>query len=74
MEVKGEEHAVLVRGVVDQLVPWYLGGTFWPRTDETDWFRHIVREYNKAADTHADWLMDNFDSPLYTCQLVDGQW
>ena len=61
-EVKGEEHTVPVRGVVDQLVRWYLGGTFWPRTDETDWCRHIFREQNKAADTHANWLMDNGDS------------
>ena len=33
-EVKGDEHAVPVRGVVDQFVRWYLGGTFRPRTDE----------------------------------------
>ena len=33
-EVKGEEHAVLVSGVVDQFVPWFLGSTFRPRTDE----------------------------------------
>ena len=58
-EVKGEEHTVPVRGVVDQLVRWYLGGTFGPRTDETDWCTHIFREHNKEADTHA---------------LVDGQW
>ena len=55
-EFKGEEHAVLVRGVVDQFVRWFLGGTFRPRTD---WCRHIFRESNKAADTHANWLMDN---------------
>ena len=61
-EVKGEEHAVPVRGVVDQLVRWYLGGTFRPGTDETDWCRHIFRESNKAADTRANWLMDNGDS------------
>ena len=24
--------------------------------------RHIFRESNKAADTHANWLMDNGDS------------
>ena len=59
-EVKGEEHTVPVRGVVDQLVRWYLGGTFWPRTDETDWCRHIFREHNKSSE--------------YACQLVDGQW
>ena len=61
-EVKGEEHTVLVRGVVDQHVRWYLGGTFRPRTDESDWCRHIFRESNKASDTHANWLMDNGDS------------
>ena len=37
LEVKGDEHAVLVRGVVDQFVRWLLGGTFRPRTDESDW-------------------------------------
>ena len=63
-EVKGEDHAVPVRGVVDQLVRWYLCGTFRPRTDETDWCRHICRESNKAADTHSNWLMDNGDSGL----------
>ena len=41
--VKGEKHAVLVRGVVDQFVPWFLGGTFRPRTDENDGCRHIFR-------------------------------
>ena len=60
--VKGDEHAVPVRGVVDQFVRWFLGGTFRPITDETDWCRHIFRESNKAADTHANWLMDNGDS------------
>ena len=45
-------------GVIDQLARWYLGGTFRPRTDETDWCRHIVREFHKAADTHANCLMD----------------
>ena len=61
-EVKNEEHAILVRGVVDQFVRWFLGGTFRPRTDEHDWCRHIFRESNKAADTRANWLMDNGDS------------
>ena len=61
-EVKGEEHAIPVRGVVDQFVRWFLGGTFRPRTDENDWCRHIFRESKKAADTHANWLMDNGDS------------
>ena len=61
-EVKGDEHAVPVRGVVDQFVWWFLSGTFRPRTDENDWCRHIFRESNKAADTHANWLMDNGDS------------
>ena len=35
-EVKCEEHAIPVRGVVDQFVRWFLGGTFQPRTDEND--------------------------------------
>ena len=61
-EVKGEEHATPVRGVVDQFVRWFLGGTFRPRTDENDWCRHTFRESNKAADTHANWLMDKGDS------------
>ena len=61
-EVKGDEHAVPVRGVVDQLVRWLLDGTFRPRTDETDWCRRILRESSKAADTHANGLMDNDDS------------
>ena len=54
----------LVRGVVGQFVRWYLDGTFRPRTDETDWCGHIFRESNKAADTHANWLMVNDDSGL----------
>ena len=33
-EVKGEENAIPVRGVVDQFVRWFLGGTFRPRTGE----------------------------------------
>ena len=33
-----------------------------PRTEENDWCRHIFRESSKAADTHANWLMDNGDS------------
>ena len=37
-EVKGDEHAVPVRGVVDQFVRWFLGGAFCPRTDENGWF------------------------------------
>ena len=40
----------------------FLGGTFRPGTDENDWCRHFFREWNKAADTHANWLMDNGDS------------
>ena len=59
---KAEEHVIPVRGVVDQFVRWFLGGTFRPRTDENDWCRHIFRVSNKAADTHANWLMDNGDS------------
>ena len=42
-EVKGEEHAIPVRGVVDQFVRWFLGGTFRPRTDEKDWCRHQTK-------------------------------
>ena len=61
-EVKGEVHAIPVRGVVGQFALWFLGGTFRPRTDENDWCRHIFRESNKAAATHANWLMDNGDS------------
>ena len=61
-EVKGEEHAIPVRGVVDQFVRWFPSGTFRPRTDENDWCRHIFRESNKAADTHANLLMDTGDS------------
>ena len=61
-EVKGDEHAVPVRGVVGQFVRWFLGGTVWPRIDENGWCRHIFRESNKAADTHANWLMDTGDS------------
>ena len=61
-EVKGDEHAVPVRGVVDQFVRWFLEGTFRPRADENNWCRHIFRESNKAADTHANWLMDNGNS------------
>ena len=33
-----------------------------PRNDESSWCRHVFRESNKAADTHANWLMDNGDS------------
>ena len=61
-EVKNEEHAMLVRGVVDQFVRWFLGATFRSRTDEHNWCRHIFPESNKAADTHANWLLDNGDS------------
>ena len=46
----------------DEFVRWFLGGTFRPRTDENDWCRQFLRESNKAADTHANWLMDNGDS------------
>ena len=58
-EVKGDEHAVPVRCVVDQFVRWFLGGAFRPRTDQSDWCRHIFRLSNKDAETHAHWLMDN---------------
>ena len=62
-EVKGQEHDMHVRGIIDQFVRWYLGGIFRPRNDdESSWCRHIYRESNKAADTHANWLMDNGDS------------
>ena len=50
-KVKGEEHAIPVRGVVGQFVRWFLGSTFRPRTDENDWCRHIFRESNKVR-TH----------------------
>ena len=60
-EVESEEHAIPVLGVVDQFVRWFLGGTFWPRTDENERSRHVFRESNKAADTHANWLMVNGD-------------
>ena len=75
LEILGDNKVVgwMVRGrskaksmlflcVVDQFVRWFLGGTFRPRTDDNDWCRHIFRESNKAADTHANWLMDNGDS------------
>ena len=61
-EVKDDEHANTVRGVVDQFVRWYMSGTFRPRTNEAQWSRHIYREHNTFADTHANWLMDNGDS------------
>ena len=32
------------------------------RTAAANWCRHIYREHNKAADTHASWLMNNGDS------------
>ena len=57
-----EEHAILVRGCGRSICAVFLGGTFRPRTDENDWCRHIFRESNKAADTHANWLIDNGDS------------
>ena len=50
-EVKGEEHAVPVRGVVDQFVRRFLGDTFRPRTDENDWSRHIFVNRTKLR-TH----------------------
>ena len=40
----GDEHAEVARGVVDQFVRWYTGGVFRPRTNESDWCRHIFRE------------------------------
>ena len=62
-EVKGHEHNTHVRNITDQFVKWYLSGTFRPRNDdEGRWCRHIFRESNKVADTHANWLMDNGDS------------
>ena len=62
-EVKGNEHTAHVRNITDQFVKWYLSGTFRPRNDdESCWCRHIFRESNKAADAHANWLMDNGDS------------
>ena len=62
-EVKGEEHAVPVRGVVDQFVRWFLGGIFRPRTDENDWCRHLSRVKQSCGHT-AYWLMDNGESGL----------
>ena len=53
-EVKGDEHVVPVRGVVDQFVQWYLDGTsFRPRTYETDYeklhkTRHSVLSFDGA--------------------------
>ena len=61
-EVKGNEHTTHVHDVIDQFVRWYLSGTFRPRNDGGCWWRHFFRESNKAADTHANWLMDNGDS------------
>ena len=63
-EVKGNEHTAHVRDVIDQFVRWYLSGTSRPRNDESCWCRHVFQETNKAADTHANWLMDNGDSGL----------
>ena len=63
LEVKGHEHNTHVRNITDQFVKWYLSGTFRPRNDdESCWCRHIFHESNKAADAHANWLMDNGDS------------
>ena len=61
-EVKGNEHTTHVRDVIDQFVRWYLSGTFRPRNDGGCRCRHVFRESNKAADTHANWLMDNGDT------------
>ena len=41
-EVKGDEHAVLVRGMVDQFVRLFFGGTFPPRTDRTKLRAHML--------------------------------
>ena len=57
-EVKNEEHAIFP-WVVDQFVRWLLGRTFRSSTVSNDWCRHVFRESNKTADTHANWLMDN---------------
>ena len=64
MPGKSRAKSTLFLSVVwwDQFVRWFLGGTFQPRTDENDWCGHIFREWNKAADTHANWLMDNGDT------------
>ena len=57
---------------MDQFVRWYMGGTFRPTTNEADWRRHIYREHNLAADTHANWLMDTGDSgPGVQCETPD---
>ena len=56
-EVKGNEHSTHMRDVIDQFVRWYSG-----RNDESCWCRHVFRESDKAADKHANSLMDNGDS------------
>ena len=61
-EVEGRERAEIVLDIVDQFVRWYLCDTFRQRTNEADWCRHIHRERNLAADTHANWLINNRDS------------
>ena len=64
-EVKGDEHAVPVRGVVDQFVRWFLGGTFRPRTDESDWCRHFDgarRGSGLGAAAWILWLRDGYGS------------
>ena len=61
-EVEGGERAEIVLDIVDQFVRWYLGDTFRQRTNEADWCRHIHRERNLAAHTHANWLINNRDS------------
>ena len=57
MEI-GRSRAVLLINLCDGIG----GGIFRPRNDECCWCRHVYRESNKAADTHANWLMDNGDS------------
>ena len=66
-EVKGGEHVKAVREIVDQFVRWYMGGIWVVVHSDRELTRptggrHIYREHNLAADTHADWLMDNGDS------------
>ena len=58
-------------------VVWWInlcGGSwvelFRSRTDENDWCRYIFRESNEAADTRANWLMDN--ESFWIWSAMDG--
>ena len=52
-EVKGNERTTHVRDVAI-VFEWYFS------TEK--WCKHVFRGSDKAADTHANWLMDNGDS------------